>query len=72
MKIIHSGNSLKNSDKIEKVLAIYNYHNLVQRSKELINKYIDEAVATLNDADISQDSRDFFAQLALRTTNRTN
>ena len=72
LKIIHSGNSLKNSDKIEKVLAIYNYHNLVQRSKELINKYIDEAVATLNDADISQDSRDFFAQLALRTTNRTN
>lgn len=72
LKIIHSGNSLKNSDKIEKVIAIYNYHNLVQRSKELINKYIDEAVAALNDADISQDSRDFFAQLALRTTNRTN
>ena len=72
MKIIHSGTSLKNSDKIEKVKSIYNSLNLAERSKKLINKYVDEAVDALNKAGLPEDAGDFLAQLALKTQNRTN
>ena len=72
MKIIHSGNSLKNFDKIEKVKSIYNSLNLAERSKKLINKYVDEAVDALNKAGLPEEAGDFLAQLALKTQNRTN
>lgn len=72
LKLIHSGNSLKNSEKIERVKDIYNSLDLVARSKALINKYIDEAIDALKDANLDREAHDFFAQLALRTTNRSN
>ena len=72
LRLIHSGNSLKNSEKIERVKAIYGSLNLVNRCKELINKYVDEAIESLNSADLKHETYDFFAQFALRTKNRSN
>ena len=72
LRLIHSGNSLKNSEKIERVKAIYGSLNLVNRCKELINKYVDEAIESLNSADLKPETYDFFAQFALRTKNRSN
>ena len=72
LRLVHSGNSLKNSEKIERVKAIYDSLNLVNRCKELINKYVDEAIESLNAADLKPETYDFFAQFALRTKNRSN
>lgn len=72
LRLVHSGNSLKNSEKIVRVKAIYDSLNLVNRCKELINKYVDEAIESLNAADLKPETYDFFAQFALRTKNRSN
>lgn len=72
LKIIHSGTSLKNNEKVERVKEIYDSLNLAQRSRDLVNKYVDQAVNIIEGTKLSEEARSFFSGLALKTTNRSN
>lgn len=58
--------------KIKEIKEVYDELNLGERSHELIRKYADEAVAALDGAGLSADSKRFFADLAAGLNKRTN
>lgn len=59
-------------EKIEAVRDVYVKLNLPQRCNALIERYLQEAIDALEDADLTPGARKFFADLALSTRNRTH
>lgn len=58
--------------KINEIKGVYDSLNLPARSNELISDYVKQAIAALDSADVSAEARQFFVNLALRSTSRTH
>lgn len=63
---------LENAERIFQVKRTYNSLNLDARCSRLVNSYVEHAVACLDKIDITPEARDFFADLARRSANRTH
>lgn len=57
--------------KINEIKAIYEELDLPSETHELINRYVNEAIAELSKAKLKPEGYEFFKELALKTTNRT-
>lgn len=60
------------AQKIERVREVYDNLGLGERCRTLINRYVDEAVASLDSIQITRAAREFFASLADSTRSRNH
>lgn len=58
--------------KINEVKGVYEKLGLPAEIHQLIEHYVDEAIAELSKVEMSHEGKEFFKQLALKTTNRTH
>lgn len=61
---------LDGRDKIDAVKAVYDKLNLRSRSEKVVEKYLQKAVSSLDDAGISDDAKQFFIDFAHRLVGR--
>lgn len=64
--------STSRGDKITEVKAVFEDLDLPRRCVELINNYVADAVEIIRESPLSDDTKDFFINLALSTIERTN
>lgn len=60
------------SEKIARVTAVYDSLDLAARCRDLIERYVNDAIACLDTIAMTQSARDFFASLALSTRTRNH
>ena len=60
------------AEKIERVRKVYTALDLPARCHELIDTYVDEAIASLDHAGLTPAARDFFAAIADKSRTRTH
>lgn len=59
-------------EKVEAVREVYERLDLPKRCNDFIERYLQEAIAALDDADLTPGAKRFFADLAMSTRNRTH
>ncbi|MCM1292876.1 MAG: polyprenyl synthetase family protein [Bacteroides sp.] len=59
-------------EKIENVRGVYDRLHLAERCHQLINRYVDEAVAELDKLELTPAAKDFFVQIAENSRTRTH
>ena len=62
----------EDTDKIRLVREVYDAHNLGEKCHELIDQYVDSAIAHLEQANITPAAREFFISIAEESRTRTH